>query len=155
MTTVGEFIPLNVQNALSDAVKNNIHKLRPGVVRRNRPAEPEPDRKFVDMSGRTMSEPEPGGGAEPVATKKKRTRSPESIAKMKATLAAKKAAGQVGKKKRASKKVVVRRPIPALPATPRDAPVAVLGHEALEAVTAWLDPIVRNIVREEIRRMLS
>lgn len=61
MVSNGEFIPLNVT------------KLRPGVVRRNRPAEPEPDRSHVE--GFVPTAPPPAESEpEPVAAKKKRAK---------------------------------------------------------------------------------
>lgn len=72
----------------------------------------------------------------PVAGKK---RSPESIAKFKATVAA---------KKRAAKKQA-RKAEPAAPLGPSPSLVAE------DRFISVLDAIVRNIVREEIRRMLS
>lgn len=80
-----------------------------------------------------------------MAAKKKRTRSPEAIAKFKATLAAKKA-----KKKRAKKKASAR---PAYLAPESES--ASVTVEALDGFVASLEALVRITVRQEIRRMFS
>jgi len=69
MTTAGNFIPLN---ALREQPPKLV-RIHPGVVRRNKPAEPEPDRSHVDLNPQPLPEPRP----EPMAAKKKR--SAESI----------------------------------------------------------------------------
>lgn len=117
---------------------SRVEKVRDGVVRRNAPdvplssskirklfeekastrekAEREPDRTLVDVSQPRQAplpgiEPQPTESEpEPVAAKKKRTRSPESIAKFKATLASKRKAKGEAEKPGAKKEFILAHP---------------------------------------------
>lgn len=174
----GQFLDLNAQLVQRHP---NIHKLRPGVVRRTHP---EPDRSHVEgapppkpPTALDAREKEP----EPVAAKKKRTRlDPETwevaVARVQSLVGAGNTAkGSIEKvakehnvsfsalakryndapKPKAKKKARAAQPAPngAAPAVPvaRDA----LATEVLSAFAAWLDAGVREVVRQEIRRMLA
>lgn len=182
MVSNGEFIPLNVQRSLG----SNVTKLRPGVVRRNRPVEPEPDRSMVEGFVPTAPPPPPESEPEPVA-KKKRAKVDDgtrevAVARVDKLVAAGnpsgKAVATVAKelgvsesavinwrtkarkapKPKAAKKTRKAReasgapaPAPAANGSSREA----LAHDVLTAFAAWLDSGVREVVRQEIRRMLA
>lgn len=178
MVSNGEFLPLNLQRSLG----NNVTKLRPGVVRRNRPAEPEPDRSHVEGFVPTAPPPPPESEPEPVAAKKKRTRlDPETwevaVARVQSLVGAgntaKDSIEKVAKEHKVSFSALAKRyneapkpkaakktrkarqaaaaPAPAANGSSREA----LAHDVLTAFAAWLDAGVREVVRQEIRRMLA
>lgn len=182
MVSNGEFIPLNLQRSLG----NNVTKLRPGVVRRNRPAEPEPDRSHVE--GFVPTAPPPAESEpEPVAARKKRAKITDetravAVARVDKLVAAGTTAGRAvatvakelgvsdssvinwrtaarkapkpAKKKRASKNGA-RRSAAGAAAPAANGARNELAHGVLTALAAWLDAGVREVVRQEIRRMLA
>jgi hypothetical protein len=173
----GQFLDLN-------AAHPNITRIRPGVVRRNRPAPPEPDRSMVEGFVPTPPSKEP----EPVAAKKKKKARARVDANIRAIAVARvekliaadnpvsKATASVAKElgvsesavtnwrtaarkavpakpaKRASKKAASRR---AAPSEGNGSSREALAHDVLTAFAAWLDSGVREVVRQEIRRMLA
>lgn len=176
MVSNGEFIPLNVQRSLG----GNVTKLRPGVVRRNRPVEPEPDRSMVEGYVPTAPPPPPESEPEPVAAKKKRTNLDAetwevAVARVQSLVGAgntaKWSVAAVAKehgvsfsalhkrymkapKPKAAKKTRKARQAAAAPAANGSSREA-LAHDVLTAFAAWLDAGVREVVRQEIRRMLA
>jgi uncharacterized protein YoaH (UPF0181 family) len=181
MVSNGEFIPLNVQRSLG----GNVTKLRPGVVRRNRPVESEPDRSMVEGYVPTAPPPPPESEPEPVAAKKKRAKVDDgtrevAVARVDKLVAAGnpsgKAVATVAKELGVSESAVVNwrtkarkapkaakktRKARQAAAAPAPAPAAngssreALAHDVLTAFAAWLDSGVRKVVRQEIRRMLA
>lgn len=130
------------------APKTNVIDIPPSSYRPSPPSS-RPQPREVTL----RSAPEPEEAPE-MAAKKKRTRSPESIAKQKAsiraTLAAKKAkkAGDSAPPSRASRGAL---PSGDLTHNAGEFSAAMVGGKIIDAIA----PLVRQIVREEIRRMLS
>lgn len=180
----GQFLDLNAARTLHQ----NITRIRPGVVRRNRPAPPEPDRSMVEGFVPPAAPHAPSEEPEPVAAKKKKKARAKVDANIRAIAVARvekliaadnpvsKATASVAKElgvsvsavtnwrtaarkavpakpaKRASKKVTSRR---AAPSEANGSSREALAHDVLSAFAAWLDAGVREVVRQEIRRMLA
>jgi len=175
----GQFLDLNASGSLG----GNVTKLRPGVVRRNRPVEPEPDRSMVEGYVPTAPPPPPESEPEPVAKKKRTNLDAETwevaVARVQSLVGAgntakgsiEKVAKEHGVSTSALHKRYMKAPKPKAAkktrkareasAAPAPAPAAngssreALAHDVLTAFAAWLDSGVREVVRQEIRRMLA
>ena len=136
--------------------RNNLHVVgmppssyRPSPPSARPPSNPPPAAAIDELMAEHVAETE----AEPMAAKKRRKkggRSPESIAKQKATLAAKKKAAQATGQTLVSPSQRASKP------QKNTAEIQLTGVQAwLRAELETLKPELRRLVREELRAMLA
>lgn len=143
-------------------LRNNLHVvgMPPSSYRPSPPSSrPPPPETYKSVLDELLAEHAEETEAEPVAAKKKKKkrgggRSPESIAKQKATIAAKKKAAQA----ETGKTLVSSSPSPRAgkPQKKNTAEIQLTGVQAwLRAELEAMKPELRRLVREELRAMLA